>query len=65
MAQMNIWTPYDGNSEERDTKSDLRNAAYAISTTAVVKSSLSTPDRKKKLDCWSTDSSDVQKHAEL
>lgn len=39
-----IWTPYDGNSEERYTQSDLRNAAYAITITAVVRGSLSIPD---------------------
>lgn len=62
---MNIWAPHDGNSEERDTKSDLKNADYAISITAVVIGNLSVPDGKKKLDYWSTASSEVQEHAEL
>lgn len=46
---MNIWAPHDGNSGERDTKSDLRNADYAIRVTAVVIGNLSVPDGKKKV----------------
>lgn len=55
-----IWSPYDGNSEEGDTKSDLGNAAYAINIAAIVRGSLSNPDgKKKKLNYWFTASSEV------
>lgn len=60
-----IYGLHDRNSDERNTKSDLRNAAHTINITAVVRGSLSISERKKKLGYWSTASSEVQEHAEL
>lgn len=45
--------------QKRDTNSDLRHAAYAISITAVVRGSLSIPDREKKPWLLSTASYEV------
>lgn len=49
LAQIKIQTPYDVNSADKRYKSDLKNADYAISITAVVIGSLSVAEKKNTL----------------